>query len=44
MGKAPKDGSIVKIFGSYKMVFALDEPVLGEYKVPIIEGSGIRTL
>lgn len=41
LGDPLQEGSIVRIYGTYKMMFPLDEPILGTKRVPVIDGSSI---
>lgn len=44
LGTAPKDGSIVKVYGSYKMMYSFDKPIGGYDRIPVIDGSSVRTI
>lgn len=41
LGVPLQEGSIVKVYGTYKMMFQLDEPILGAERIPVIDGSSI---
>lgn len=41
LGDPLQEGSIVKVYGTYKMMFMLDDPILGADRIPVIDGSSI---